>query len=305
MFKKWKLRILWGLAGGLLLLALLLLARTGAIRVEVQRVDRGVVLSTLQADGVFRARDREEVTAFADGDLSRVEWEVGDEVKKGQVLFTLFWDMKTRPVRAPMRGVVSQVFRKSSGPVRRGDRILEIVDPDNLEIRVELLTTDAMKLKPGDPARVTGWTREIDESIASPEFPVTLVRVSRAGFVKPSALGVEEERTDAFFAPHFPASHPKPEYLTRMGDDFHASLDIEVARVESVLRVPLGALVRNGEGWSVFRVEAGRAVLTSVTIGLRGDEFAEVKSGVSEGQPVLVYPGDEIADGVRIEERDS
>ena len=278
--------------------AILLLSRREPTRVDLVQVDRGEVLEVIETEGVFRARTRETVTAFSEGELKRVSLKVGDPVSKGQTLTWLYWDAAYVPVRSPFAGVISKVFREAAGPIRRGEPIVEVVDPDTLEVMVELLTPDALRVRPGAEAVIEGWETENSEG-NSAVIRAVVRRVSRAGYIKPSALGVEEERTEVVLDPVGRSS--AGEVLNRLGDRFHARVSIEVRRFENVLRVPIGALVRSGSDWAVYRAQSGRARKVKVRLGLVGNKYAELKGGLELGNPVLVYPGDEVEDGVRIE----
>jgi len=173
-------------------------SRAPRIRVSVAQVDRGEVSRRISADGYFRAIERQQVVAFAEGDLTRVSLRTGDSLSKGQVIATLFWDMKTHPIRSPIRRVVSQVFRETAGPIRRGEAIIEVIDPDRLEIRAELLTPDAARVEKGDLAWVTGWG-ESDSVGDEGAIRARVYRISRAGFIKPSSLGLKRRKPKRFF----------------------------------------------------------------------------------------------------------
>jgi HlyD family secretion protein len=291
-------------AGGLGLL--LLLARDPAIEVATGVVDRGRVLEWVRSEGVFRARVHETLMAPADGDISRIVLDAGDPVRAGQKVASLYWDQGFSVVRSPLRGVISVVHREVAGPVRRGEPLLTIVDPSQLELRVELLTRDALRIRPGARAEASDIIGGLRGAV-EPEVFARVVRVSRAGFIKPSALGVEEERTHVVLEPE---STPRSrELLERVGDHFHAEVAIEISRRDDVLRVPLGALVRaegpggggSAERWQVYQVKQGRARLQDVRLALLGEEHAEVLGGLDAGDTVVMYPGEDLREGVRVQ----
>jgi HlyD family secretion protein len=182
-------------------------------------------------------------------------------------------------------GVITKVFRNSTGPVNRGDPLLEIMDPNQLEVVAELLTTDAVKVSTGNQVLVSDWG-------GTGALRAVVTRVSRAGFVKPSALGVEEERTEVVAE----FTEAQPAALQSIGSRFHNELRIETAKIDDVLKVPIGALIRHGAGWAVFQVVNARAVLTPVTIGLRNNDEAVLEAGPSEGAEVILYPGEYLRD---------
>lgn len=270
------------MAGGLLAWAFF----PRSIEVDVGRAEVTTLVESIVADGRFRSVEHWRVTAFADGDLRRMPLKVGDVVKKGQILTELFWDTRYVPVRASMDGVISKVFRESAGPIRRGEPIVEIVDPDRLEVVAEFLTPEAEEVRVGDRAWIRGWGGP-----GSLEARVT--RVSRAGFTKLSALGVDEERTEISLVPTEGGTF-------RAGSEFHVEVEIQTRRTEGALCVPAGAVFKDEGGFSTYVVEGGRATLRSIEAGRRNDDWVEVRSGLAEGTLVIVYPGDLVRPGSRV-----
>ncbi|HEX4923788.1 MAG TPA: efflux RND transporter periplasmic adaptor subunit [Bdellovibrionales bacterium] len=262
------------------------IARPRPVLVETGTVARGLFVENIRVDGIVRSKDRHVVPAFADGDIKRVSLRVGDAVKKGQVVAELFWDLKYDPVKAPISGVVSKVHRESAGPIRRGEPIMEIIDPNELEIMAELLTTDAVRVETGDPVKVDGWGG--DQPIMG-----RVTRISKAGFTKPSALGVEEEKTEVTAE----LLKLSPEVAAKIGSNFHVNVEIQIAEHPDVLKVPVGAIFRTGSSWSVYRIEGGRAKLATIEIAARNNEEVMVTGGLSDGDPVINYPGDLVRDG--------
>jgi HlyD family secretion protein len=262
-----------------------------AVDVEAAPISRGTFTMEIRADGYFRSKDIRILSAFATGDiLERITVQVGDRVRKGQALTTLYWDRRLI-VRSPVDGVITKVFRNFTGPVNRGDPLVEIMDPNQLEVVAELLTTDAVQVSPGNKVVVSDWG-------GPGQLHAVVTRVSQAGFVKPSALGVEEERTEVAAE----LTEAQPAVLRNIGSRFHNELRIQIARMDDVLKVPMGALIRHGEGWAVFQIVNTRAVLTPVEIGPRNNDEAVLESGPSEGAEVILYPGDDLRakDRVRI-----
>jgi HlyD family secretion protein len=154
----------------------------------------------------------------------------------------------------------------------------------------ELLTTDATQVSPGNPVKILNW--------GGPSELLGQVRVvSRAGFVKASALGVDEERTEVIAD----LAQIPDRILEHLSHNFHAELRIQTHQVEDALKVPLGALVRQGESWAVYKVLNQRAKLVVIDIGLRNIEEARVHSGVAVDDRIVIYPGERVKDGVRLE----
>lgn len=194
-------------------------------------------------------------------------------------------------VRAPITGRVLRVFQESATVVSPGTRLVEVGDPAALEIVVEVLSTDAVRITPGARVTVEHWG-----GVAP--LPARVRVVEPAGFTKVSALGVEEQRVNVladFTGP--------PEPRRAVGDAFRVEARIVVDETADTLKVPVGALFREGEDWSVFAVVDGRAVLRLVRINRRNDREAEILSGLTAGETVIVHPGDQLQDGTRVQPR--
>lgn len=171
-----------------------------------------------------------------------------------------------------------------------GKPLIEIGDPLDLEVVVDLLSTDAVQIKVGAPVRIDGWG---GSSIAG-----RVVRVDPAGFLKVSALGIEEQRvrtTIDFVGP--------PEEWSRLGHDYRVIVHVTVWGESNVLNIPVSALFRQGEEWAVYLMKNGRAQTTQVKIGHRNNRSAEVLSGLSEGDYVILHPSDRIRSGVAVIQR--
>lgn len=192
-------------------------------------------------------------------------------------------------IRAPSTGRVLAIERISERPVLAGERLLSIGSPTDLEIVADPLSRDAVRIPPNAEARVTRWGGEAD-------LRARLRRIDPSAYTEVSALGIEEQRVEAIFDFIDP-----PDTRTGLGDGYAVRLEIVIWEAPDVLRIPLGALFRSGPDWAVFAVREGRARLTRVAIGHRNDRDAEVTGGLSEGDRLVIHPGDAVADGVRIE----
>jgi len=195
-------------------------------------------------------------------------------------------------ILSPIDGKVFRVFRESEGFITFGEKIMELADPHNLEIAVDLLSKEAVHVKPGDPVRLEHWGG--DEPLNG---RVRLVEPS--GFTKISALGVEEQRVNVIIDLVDP-----PEIWSRLGDGFRVEAGIVVWRGEDALLAPDSALFRTDEGWAVYRIEDGRARRTPVSVGRRNGLQAQILEGLAEGDMVIAHPGDQIADGVAVQPND-
>jgi len=188
-------------------------------------------------------------------------------------------------LRAPAEGIVLRRLRDSEGAVFPGEPLLELGDPSNLEVVVDLLSADAVRILPGAEATLRGWGGE--ETLAA-----QVRRVDPAGFTRISALGIEEQRVSVILAP-LDGGWPE------LGDGFRVDARIVVERVDDVLTVPAGAVFRVGDGWGVFVAGSRRLELRSVVIGERTQAEVAIREGVEAGERVVVYPSDRVADGLR------
>lgn len=194
-------------------------------------------------------------------------------------------------VMAPISGRVLRVHQKSAGVVQAGTPLVEVGDPSALEVVVDLLTTDAVHVQTGTAVVVQGW---------GGPHPIAgkVSRVEPSAFTRPSALGVDEQRVNVVVA-----LTDTPERWSALGDGYRVEARLVLWRSDSVLKIPQGALFRHGDGWAVFRSENGRAHLTPVKVGHRGETEVEITGGLSPGAVVAVHPGDRVKDGVRVEAR--
>jgi HlyD family secretion protein len=194
-------------------------------------------------------------------------------------------------VRAPIDGVVLKRHRESESVVPAGDALVELGDPRNLEIVSDLLSTDAVQVTPGARVLIARWGGDQDL-----EARVRLVEP--AGFTKISALGVEEQRVNVIMDFVDPA-----DAWARLGDAYRVEVRIVRWEADGVLKVPIGALFRQGDQWAVYVIQDGRAHRTLIDIGQRNAQEAEVLNGLTEGAVVVLHPSDTIEDGARVEPR--
>lgn len=191
---------------------------------------------------------------------------------------------------SPIDGTVFKRLRESESVVPLGEPLLEIGDPRGLEIVADLLSTDAVRVMPGAAVLIEQWGGDGGEPIQA-----RVRRVEPSGFMKVSALGVEEQRVNVIV--EFVDAAAAAE---RLGDNYRVEVRIVAWQSDSVLRAPVGALFRRGEGWAAFVVDAGRARLQAVQIGHRNDEFAEVTKSLTAGQTLVMHPPDTLADGMQV-----
>jgi len=194
-------------------------------------------------------------------------------------------------IRSPIDGRVLRILQESAAALPVGTPLMELGDPANLELEIDVLSGDAVKITPGDTVLVEHW---------GGEKPLTgTVRVVEpAAFTKKSALGVEEQRVWIIADLNVSA-----EERGSLGDAFRFEGRIVVWEGEDVLQVPTSALFRQGDEWAVFVVNDEHAHRRTVKLGHRNPDAAEVLDGLSEGERVIVYPSDRVQDGVAVKPR--
>ena len=194
-------------------------------------------------------------------------------------------------VISPVKGSVLKVVQESEGAVTLGAPLLELADARSLEAVVDVLSQESVAIRPGMPARL-----ELGRGVAPLAARVRLIEP--AAFTKISALGVEEQRVNVILD----FAEPLDKVQT-LGDGFRVEAAIVTHRVEDAVKVPVGALFRDGENWAVFAEDGGRAVKRAVKATQRNSAEAMVEDGLRAGDRVVVYPSDALRDGSRIEAR--
>lgn len=198
----------------------------------------------------------------------------------------------TLPLRAPIGGTVLQRHVESAGPIAAGQPVLEIGDLGELEVVVEALTADAVRVSPGSPVQLLRWggATALDGHVRT---------IEPGGFTKISALGVEEQRTLIVVSIDASAAA-----RNSLGDGYRVEARFLVWHSPETLTVPTAALFRDGTAWAVYAIDNGRARLRRLELGMIGDDAAQVLAGVTDGTRVVLYPGDAIGEGVRVESPD-
>lgn len=195
------------------------------------------------------------------------------------------------PVRSPITGKILKVAHECAGPVRTGEPLLEVGDPSVLEIEVDVLSADAVKIKPGMKVLFDRWGGEQSlEGIVRTIEPV--------GFTKVSALGVEEQRVLVISDFTSPAT-----MWQRLGDGYRVEARFILWHHEDVLQVPASSLFRHNHGWAVFVVENGYAIRRVVKVGQRNGLIAQILEGVSDAELVINHPSDEVENERRVKLR--
>jgi len=195
------------------------------------------------------------------------------------------------PVRAPISGRVLRVLQESEGVLAAGTPLMELGDPAELEIVVDLLSTDAVKIATGDRVIVDDWGGEqpLDGQVRL---------VEPFGFTKISALGIEEQRVNVVID----FVSPQADWQS-LGHGYRVETQVVIQDRKDVLKVPVSALFRSGESWAVFVDDGGTAALREITLGRRNTLEAEVTDGLEADDTVILHPSDAVQDGVDIERR--
>jgi HlyD family secretion protein len=201
----------------------------------------------------------------------------------------------TKPfeIRAPVDGVVLNVFEENSRIVAPGTPLMEVGGPRDLEIEVELLSQDAVSVRAGSELWIERWGGE-------KPLRGRVSVIEPAAYTKISALGVEEQRVKvrADFVDQPQADRP-------LGDRFRIEARVITWHSDDVLRIPNGALFRRGGEWMTFAVANNRARLTKVKINHNSGVYAEVIGGVSAGDRVIVHPPDVVVENAKIRSRNA
>jgi HlyD family secretion protein len=233
-------------------------------------------------------RTAEEAARAAEFTVTRTQYEL--ELSQARLAPTT-GSRTAVDVTAPVNGVILKRLRESETVVPVGDPILEIGDPSKLEIVADFLSTDAVRIQAGATVLIEQW---------GGGMPLNgrVRRVEPSGFMKVSALGVEEQRVNVLINFVDP-----PAAARALGDAYRVEVRVVSWQSDSVVKVPVGTLFRRGEGWAVFRVENGIAHLQPVRLGERNEVEGQILEGLSEGQSLVLHPPDTLKDGARVRAR--
>jgi multidrug efflux pump subunit AcrA (membrane-fusion protein) len=273
------------------------LFRPAAVTVETAAVSVGDMVVTVDGEGKTRFKDKITVTAPISGKLTRIRLREGDSIPKDYVLTYIDpTPPQPRPpsetegspnahaskVYAPISGRLLRIIEKDDRFVQAGAPILELGNPDKMEVVVDILSSDAAQVTPGAAAL-------IDVANYAEPIKARVRAIEPQAFTKVSSLGVEEQRVNViinFF--------DKP---LSFGDSFRVDVRIIVWQAKDVLKVPSSALFRNGEEWNVFVVERGRAVQRQIVAGHQSATETEILDGLSDREIVILHPPSALEDG--------
>lgn len=262
------------------------------VTVDLEQADRQLGrYKKLYERGAVSRESLEEVQRHADvlrselgAAASRVE-SAGYDLKALQAVLESDSSRSGFGVVAPESGVVLRVLETSERVVAAGTPLVEIGNPADVELVVDVLSSDAVGVLPGMRVEIMDWGGDM-------VLAGIVRRVEPAAFTKVSALGIEEKRVNVII--------DLRDDVTGLGDNYRVQARIILWEGDNVLQVPVSSLFRGNDGWAVFRVRDGRAHVTPVDIGRRGTYYAEVVGGLSEGDQVVVHPTNDLQDGMRV-----
>jgi HlyD family secretion protein len=252
------------------------LAKQGALTVaqlEEARVERHAREAELAAAG-FAAKVAEHEIAQARAALARF---MPGAARSEQFEIT-----------SPVHGQVLHILRQSEGVVTAGMPLLEVGDRQALELVADVLSQDAIEIRPGMLARIVHWG-------GGTPLGARVRRVEPAAFSKTSALGVDEQRVNVVLDLDGP-----PQAWEALGDGFAVEIEITVWSKPDAIQVPTSALFREGSAWALFVIEGGRARMRQVEPGHRGPLETEILKGLEPGETVVIHPGAAVRDGTRV-----
>jgi len=256
-----------------------ILVRSGDIsRQELERAQTAVATALREYEA---AKSRSE-SASHEVEIARAALIAADRAGRSNSIAPV-------KVQAPTRGKVLRMLEESERVISAGTPLVELSNPSKLEVVIELLSTDAVKVSAGALLLVEDW--------GGPNALEARVRlIEPSAFTKVSALGIEEQRVNVVA--------DLTETSAVLGDGYRVEGRIVVWETENALRVPVSALFRRGENWSLFVVENGVARMHDVEVGQRTPFQAEIKGGLEDGAEVIVHPSNQITDGASVEVQD-
>lgn len=279
-------------------------------RSEVERAQAQLDFAEMESERIIRLRT-EDVIAVKAADRAELQLRVAEtslesrlenaRVREGELAAAQARLVDTNSqggeefvvsVTAPTSGQVMSVAQESQSVIAGGAEIMTLADPEDLEVVAEFLSTDAVEVESGALAFIDNWGRD------RPPLRGQVRLVEPYGFLKVSALGVEEQRVNVIV--DFVGT---PENWSMLGHGYRVEIAVVTWQKNDVLQVPVAALFRDGDSWAVFRVAEDRAWLTPIEIGRDNGQYAEVLGGIGEGQVIVLFPGEQLEHGSLIAER--
>ena len=266
-------------------------------RTELARAQTLARSQSVSAQALDKAKFDAETNeaALASAKAQVKVWQKVSESLAAQLIDPASTAARTDPsccieIRAPVTGRVLKIIQDSEAVVQPGAPLIEIGDPMDLDVIADLLSSDAVQISRGAPVRIDGW--------GGPPINGRVTRVDPAGFLKVSALGIEEQRVRVTVDLVDP-----PEVWSRLGHDYRVVVHVTTWSADDVPTVPVGALFRKGDDWAVFVVRDGRARVAPIKIGHRNNRAAEVLSGLAAGDEVVLHPSDRVSEATPVAAR--
>ncbi len=263
---------------------------------DVRRVEQKLISTPVLEDTrqLFRLAQSTHEAAVAAREMARFD------VRVAEAALQTGWGSATPggfPLTSPIDGVVLDVPEESSRVVGTGETILRVGDPSSLEVRSDILSQDAVRVRPGQGVRIEHWGGE-------QILRGTVTRVEPSAYTKVSALGVDEQRVWVTVALNDAGA--VDETGTPLGHGYRVEVRIVVWESDDVARAPAGTVFRSGTGWGAYRITpGGRAAWVAVDTGRRNAEFVEVLGGLEAGDRLVLHPGDRVGNGTRLRVREN
>lgn len=258
-------------------------------RFELEQAQAALMRSRPRSDSASQPKKQNaaqlamaELAIPASGNTSETAGKTSDDIP------TAKWDF---PIYSPIDGRVLRVMQESSAVVMPGTALIELGDPFDLEVAVDVLSRDAVKVHRGDEVILEHWG-------GSAPLHARVRVVEPSGFTKISTLGVEEQRVWIVADLVEP-----PDQRPSLGDEYRVEARIVIDEARNVLRAPTSALFRIGEEPAVFRVENGVAHQRKVKVGRQNGLEAEITDGLAEGDQIVLHPSDQIEEGTKVRQR--
>ncbi|MCG6153969.1 efflux RND transporter periplasmic adaptor subunit [Leptospira bandrabouensis] len=250
--------------------------------VEISIVKQDVYRQILSVQGKTKVKELYTAYSPVNGVMRRVELHAGDKVSRGMTLLTIDWDI-VKTVKASANGQILKVYRESAGPVIMGERILDYGDVSKIDVSAFVLSEDMPDLDKKDKVLITGFGEHTLEGQVSIIEPSAITKIS--------SLGVEEQRV-----PIFIEFNPPP----GIGDGYELECKIILFEKPNAIVIPTSALFREDGKWAVFTVEKKKAKLRFVEVEHQSEGISMIKSGLSVGESVILYPGDTVENGTKV-----
>lgn len=235
----------------------------------LERDTATALVDSARATAAMRARERDSAAAVLDG--------VGPGAEQACCV----------PVTAPVSGRVLRVLTEDDQVVAAGTPLLALGDPGDLVLRVDLLSRDAVRVRPGAPALITGW--------GGPDLVAEVAQTEPTAVTRTSALGIDEQRVEVVLR-----LTGDPKDWQGLAHGYRVVAQISVLTVRDALAIPIGALFRDGADWATFVVRDNRARIQTIVLGERDDTHAQVLEGLKPGDQVILHPSDRVLDGTAV-----